>query len=317
MTQQPPGGSIVRYSEFSVENFDEEYNRARSLAGNVFLDLNEGDNVVRFIPAPIGRSPMRSTVMHYVDALPGSDQKLIFACPMAELKQPCIVCARAEELRRSPNPIDRAQADKIRGGLSVLANVLDRSQTGNPLDHIRVLRFGKSILEQLKTIRRNQRIGGDFHNPGPTGFDIIITREGTGMQSRYKLNTDRNPSPLAETPELAQQIIDAQPDLETLVTPVVPEELLQAWQHARAAQGTYPTPSSAAWGQPAQTQAMATRAQPAGHAPAQQRTGVPSSAAWTTTGASVAKDADFTQASPDDNFDDLPFEPDGDPNFGG
>lgn len=232
--------SIVRYGSYSEAALEKDAGKTAALSGGNFMDLLEGENVVRFLPPPVGsESPFRMTAMHYIDAVPGLEKMVVFACPRVELKQPCIACQKSAELNSSGNPVDREMAYKISAGLRIYANVLDRK---NPEAGVRVLGFGKSIQSGLAAIRKSARLGGDFTNPTDKGFDIIITRTGTGMQTRYAVMADRNSSPLAETEEEIMFLIENQHDLNALVNPVPPDELVRAWSQAQGRMG--PTPSA-------------------------------------------------------------------------
>lgn len=231
--------SMVRYGNFSIDTMNKQSAVADALGGADFLKLVEGANVLRFLPPLEGQdSPFRITAMHYIDAVPGlPNKKLVFACPQHELKQACPACQRAAELSRSLNPIDREQGKKFAAGLRIYANVIDRN---NPDAGPRVLAFGKQIWDQLKSILNNPRSGGNFLDPTEKGFDIVINRKGTGQfDTEYTCLPDRNNSPLHVDDAIAQEIIDMQHDLESHVTPIVPEELVAAWHAAalRAPQG--------------------------------------------------------------------------------
>jgi hypothetical protein len=221
----------VKYSGYSIEKLENDSAKADQISGSIFMSLEVGDNVVRFIPPKIGvPSPFRVTAMHYVDAVPGLEKMLVFACPRVELKEPCPVCQESDRLGKSHNPLDRERAYAISAGLRVYAAVIDRS-VEDPTMAIRVLAFGKMIHNQLKAIRKNPRLGGDFTDPTDKGFDVIISREGTGKQdTKYVVAADRSNCALADDPEVINWIIENQPDLDDEVNPVVPEELLAAWQ---------------------------------------------------------------------------------------
>lgn len=227
MTEQQP--AIVRYAEYSAEEFEKDVDRANQIGGSALMDLKQGENVVRFVPSSApGVTPMRSTGMHYVDAIPGLDRTVVFACPKKELGQPCPVCDASTQLQRSPNPIDRERGDRISSKLTLYANVVDRSAPADDPNYgLRVIRYGKQILEQLKTIRRSERTGGDFFDPTENGFDIVITREGEMKSTKYKVIPDRKNSPMFQDVQLIQAVIDNTYDLNTFVTPVVPEEVIR------------------------------------------------------------------------------------------
>jgi hypothetical protein len=293
--------SIVRYAEYSEQAFDEDVNRANAIGGTAIMDLKQGENVVRFIPSKEpGVSPLRTTGMHFVDTVPGLDKVAVFACPKKELMQPCPVCDAAAQLMRSPNPIDRERGEKISVKLTIYANVIDRSAPADDPNYgVRVLKFGKAILEQLKTIRRSTRTGGDFFNPGPTGFDIVIFREGEKMSTRYKVVPDRTNGPIYAETELAQAVIDNAYDLNAYVNPVVPEQVANYLMSSRGYQASA-EPARAAL--PAGSRAPYTRPAPpaAAAAPKPQSVGAGLFGEPVSSASQTVADADFSEDEDDD-----------------
>jgi hypothetical protein len=231
--------SIVRYGSYDEATVDLDAAQVDALSGNVLLSFDVGDTIIRFLPPPVGRnSPFRITAMHYVDPLPGGEKTIVFACPRHELREPCVVCAEAQRLGSSPNPLDRERGKRLQAGLRVYANVVHRVPGWEENPVVRVVSFGKQIHDQLKAIRKNPRVGGDFTNPLELGFDIIVHREGSGKNdTRYTVAADRNSSLLHPDPAVMQQLIDDQPDLEKFVDPIVPEELIAIMGQVRTAAG--------------------------------------------------------------------------------
>jgi hypothetical protein len=291
--------AIIRYAAYTEEDFNQDVDRAAQIGGTSLMELKQGENVVRFVPLPHpGVSPLRTTGMHYVDAIPGLDRTVVFACPKKELNQPCPVCDAGAALAKSPNPIDRERGERVAVKLTIYANVIDRSAPADDPNHgLRVLRFGKSILEQLKTIRRSPRTGGDFFNPGPEGFDIVISREGEMKSTKYKVIPDRQNSPLFEDPELAQSVIDNTYDLSTYVVPVVPETVIAALE---SASGSVSRQHAA----PASRQLPARAATPVSRGvvstPAGARPGASLFEPHAPSGGQTVADADFTDEDDDD-----------------
>lgn len=226
--------NIETYQGFSEADADQDLAEANAMSGSVYMDLEQDENVLRFLPVVPGmKSPYRKTALHYIE-IPGHERKFVFACPRVELKEPCIACAREKELVRSKNSEDREAASNVGSSLKVFANVLNRKIVDSPP---MVLGFGKMVLNELTKIRKSQRTGGDFTNPGPTGFDIIINKTGEGLGTRYTVHADRNPSPLASTQKEIDAICAMRHDLEACITPVVPDALLHAWASTMATLG--------------------------------------------------------------------------------
>lgn len=218
--------NIVKYAEFSIEAANAIDQRVDDIGGSIYFDPVIGDNVLRFLPGSPGSQPFRVTAQHYIDALPGLDRMIVFACPRVELKQPCLACSKAEELMRTGNPLDREAARRMGASVRVFSNVVNRA---NPDAGPRVYGFGKMVWDQLKVIRSNARLGGDFTIPTAAGFDIILNKEGDGRKTKYGVSADRNNSPLAPTEQEIDAILLATHNLDALVDPVPPEELFAAW----------------------------------------------------------------------------------------
>lgn len=222
------GSDITKYTGFDLDMLDQVDQQVDAVSGNVYLTVDVGDTVVRFLPARAGKAPFRVTSMHYIDAIPGLEKMIVFACPRVELKQACPACQEADRLLATRNPIDRERAMRISGTLRVYANVLDRNAAASGP---KIFSMGIMIWKKLKSLRANPRLGGDFTDPSAAGFDVIITREGTGPRdTRYEVYPDRNNSPLAATQEEVEEILARQHDLDLQVDPTVPEELAGAWR---------------------------------------------------------------------------------------
>jgi hypothetical protein len=208
--------------------------KAAAISGSNIMKLEVGENIVRFVPPRIGEPTLRMTGMHYIDAVPGLDKLLVFACPRIELKVPCPACEKSEEMSKSPNKDDRERAFQLSSQFRAYAAVVDRS-VEDPVEGLKVLAFGKMVHTGLNAIRNNPRLGGDFTDPSENGFDVIITREGTGKtDTRYSVAADRRSSILVDDAEVLAWLVENRPDLDALVHPVVPEELRAAWESMRA-----------------------------------------------------------------------------------
>lgn len=232
------GSSIVQYGSYDIADANEAAKQADSIAGGVYLGkLRVGDTILRVLPPLIGRKAQRVTALHYIDPMPGIDKIIVFACPRHELKQECIACTRAEQLRRSPSPLDRDAAWRISAQLKVYVNVVDRD---NEDAGVKVWGFGKNINEQLHAIRRNPRMGGDYTDPTASGFDLIVNRIGTGQKdTKYMISAARDNTPLSNHPEQMADWINKQHDLDALVSTETPDELLAAWADlAQASRGS-------------------------------------------------------------------------------
>jgi hypothetical protein len=223
--------TIRKYGTLSLEALDQATDKVKEVAADVFMNIEVGETVVRFLPSLLeGESPLRVTALHYVD-VPGVPKKQVFACPKQELGLPCPVCARSAELMRSAIQTERDLGGKLSATLRVFANVLPRK---SPRGGARILGFGKQLFDHIKAIRKNMLAGGDMFDPYEKGFDIIITRVGTGQNdTKYSAVACREFIPLAPSLEEIDSIMDTSHDLGAQVNADVPEAVLRFFGPAR------------------------------------------------------------------------------------
>lgn len=193
--------NLVKHGSYEMEEAEKE--EAELGKGKTeFLKLEQGRNVIRFLPPAAGKkSPFRVIYQHYVD-VPGATGPVVFTCPRMESKQQCPSCAQADKFRKSGNPVDRERAFEMLPSRRVMANVIDRK---DPEAGPKVLGFGKKIHEALIALRKDADAGGDFTDP-MNGFDIIIERTGAGRtDTKYAVLGARKLSPLGNDEWIEQQ----------------------------------------------------------------------------------------------------------------
>jgi hypothetical protein len=196
---------MVKWGSYEIDAAKEEQEALDQSGGSSFFKLKPGRNVVRFLPPKVGqRTPFVMVHQHYVQ-LPGQTNPASFNCPRVMAKRSCAICARVDELRATGNPADYDMAGQLFPKLRIFANIIDRS---NPEQGPQVLAFGKQIHDALVKLRTDEDAGGDYTHP-QEGFDIIITRTGTGKNdTKYTVNPARASSDLGD-----YEWIAIQPDL--------------------------------------------------------------------------------------------------------
>jgi hypothetical protein len=195
--------NLTKYADFSIEDAEEAEEELAKLGSADFFKPASGKNVVRFLPAKAGQKTFVTVQQHFVD-MPGG-KAVSFVCPRIHAKRPCPACTKADKLRATGNPNDEQAARKLMPNLRVYAGIVDRK---NPEAGVRVFPFGKQVYEQLLAIRKNEEGGGNFVDPGPQGFDIVIEKSGTGLNTEYKVLPARKESPLGN-----DEWLDNLPDL--------------------------------------------------------------------------------------------------------
>lgn len=200
--------ALATYGEWTPEQMEKE--SAAMASGGDFLKIPVGRTVVRFLPPKIGwPSPFVIIHQHFIE-LPGVEEKIIFACPKMHESKKCLACGKADAMESSGNARDERAARKLRPSKRVMANVVPNPK--NPEAKVGIYAFGKTVYDQLKSIREDDEGGGNFMDP-IKGFNISITRVGTGMNdTKYTCQASRNMGPL-----LNMDWIENQTDLRKMV----------------------------------------------------------------------------------------------------
>lgn len=201
---------IQQYQGWDIATAEAQAAEVEETSGGkaTFMKLNVGRNLVRFLPSLVaGQSPLVVSSQHYIE-LPGRP-KVVFVCPRVMAKQPCPACQKAEQLKATGKQADRDAAFTLFPRQRIFANVIDRAHPDlGPI----ILAFGKTVFEQLVSLRKDPDVG-DFTRTDASGFDIIIERKGTTKNdTEYTVRPSVKPCPLV-APGLDPGVVSMQPDL--------------------------------------------------------------------------------------------------------
>jgi len=195
----------------------EEAKQARS-ADDKYMSLSAGDNFIRLIPlakgmkgyGPSGKNTFALRFVHYVK----DGTKTVRAlCSRLTHQQACAACdyiksATANGVQFNEDPTPK---------LEVVYNVIDRA---NELAGPRLLRCGPMLHEILQErARKAPRV----YDPRSSGVDLIITKKGTGRDTRYDVSYDMEGTRELGDPAWLQQ----QHDLNAECAPDDPTEIVR------------------------------------------------------------------------------------------
>lgn len=201
--------NLKKYEDWSADDASAEKEELDKLdPGSTFYKLEAGKNLLRFLPPMRGtKSPMPGIFQHYVE-IPGKEQGQSVVCVAvhAEPKRPCPVCQRAQALQASRSSRDQELGKKLVAKRRHYANVIDRR---NEEKGPQVVAFPKTVYELLLAIRDDDSAGGNFTDPGPKGFDITITKTGSGLSTSYKVAAARDCTPLCEDAAQAEEWLES------------------------------------------------------------------------------------------------------------
>lgn len=194
--------NLQKYAEFSMEDAEAAGEELAAMGGAAdFIKFAVGKNVLRFLPAKPGKKVFVLVQQHFIE-IPGASGPVVFACPRIHAKRSCPACQQADKMIDSGNPVDYERGKKLQPKLRVFANAINRKE---PEAGPKIAGFGKQIYEQLLSLRKNEDAGGNFTDPGPNGFDIVIDRTGEGLKTEYKVWPARKVSALGNDEWLDQQ----------------------------------------------------------------------------------------------------------------
>lgn len=212
--------NIVKYGGWDLEAVEADAAEVRKeSSGTDFMKLQAGKNQVRFLPPRAGQTPYVRGFQHFVK-IPGASD-VSFMCPARMAKAACPACAKAKALEATGNGADRERAFEWRPSARFFANVIDRRE---PELGPKVLGFGKKIFESLVGLRNDADEGFDFSDPTEAGRDIVITKSGEGLKTRYELRASQKASALGNTDWIEQQA-----HLGRFVRVLSLEEILELW----------------------------------------------------------------------------------------
>lgn len=154
---------------------------------STFWTPAEGPNEIRIMPSWLGPEGewYFEVIMHY--ELP--DRK--FAACLKQFGSECPICEAVEALMDSNKAADQKLASKMMAKENYIVNV---GLPNKPDGLVQVWRMGKPMFLELLGFYMDD---GDFSHP-KTGYNFRLTRNGTGLKTRYEpLKIAKpNPSPL-------------------------------------------------------------------------------------------------------------------------
>lgn len=183
-----------------------------------FFTPKDGRNVIRICPPKGDKDVFWKEADTHFNV--GPEGKLVICLKM--FKKKCPICEEVARLKKSSNKEDQKLADKMKVNHRAYVNIIDRGDS-DKIDVPQVYNCGNSVLKELINLVCDPEYGDitDFNE----GFDITLTKSGKGMNTEYKVTPKRKES-AATTTITEEQLQEALPDLDTLVTEKSREEII-------------------------------------------------------------------------------------------
>ena len=149
-----------------------------------------GKNFVRILPAWNKEGVMyRKVRVHF---RVGADNQIV-PCNSIFRKR-CFICEKCAELRKKEDPESLEEARNMRSSPRYLVNMIEIK---NPENGVQIFSIPKTVWEDYIKVWMNDDNWGDITNP-KTGYDIIITRTGTGLLTKYASQIMKEPTPIPD-----------------------------------------------------------------------------------------------------------------------
>lgn len=174
------------------KKYEDLKNKKSGGGGDIpFMELKEGDNLVRFLSDDEGNFYVE-TGYHYLRQ--GKEVKAI-ACNRLTDGSECYICDVVHELYKSKSEADKKLAKEWRAGSRIFFNIVDRAD-----GEVKVLGAGNTIFKELLKYFADPD-WGDLTDQSQ-GHDVVITKTGTGLDTEYSLMPKPKPSKLGVDVEL-------------------------------------------------------------------------------------------------------------------
>lgn len=186
------------------------------LEDSSFWKPKEGRNVIRILPGvdDMGDFFWQVVGKHYI---PGGRAAAI--CPRVTLDEPCPICEYVDALYRQGDKASKEFAKKIRAQRQYWMSIINRdNEKAGPV----IYSAAKTVFSAIATLVRDPDYGEVYDID--TGTDVIVTRTGTGLETRYQVQAKRKESPLSKDDATIDDWVDAQVDLTPIELSFDPDE---------------------------------------------------------------------------------------------
>jgi len=194
---------MAKWHKTNLEKVRRRYEALQREVQGRFWSPKEGKNLVRFLPAyKEGGEFYLETSIHF-----GVKEGLHLVCNRF-YGEPCYICELVQKLRLSDDPEDVRRAQRIAPRRRVFYNIVDLNDRDAG---VQIYASGASVFKQLLSYFYDPD-WGDLTDP-EHGYDVVIERRGTGLDTEYTVRPRKNPSPIDD-----EEWLNQLNDLDNLVT---------------------------------------------------------------------------------------------------
>jgi hypothetical protein len=202
----------------NLDQVKEFYVKLQSGIGSNFWIPKSGVNLIRILPPKEEGLFFCEVRIHY---LPND-------FPIKCLRQdnePCPICDLVDNLRKSESAEDVERSRRLSAKRRYLINIIDLDDLESG---VQIYPAGREVLRQLLTYFVDPD-WGDLTDPDK-GYDIVIEKAGSGLQTSYTVRPRKNPTPIPDK-SLLEKVVD----LSSVFPKVTQEEVTQKLINIQAA----------------------------------------------------------------------------------
>jgi len=198
--------SRFQYQQRTREDVKRRANQSGGLFDSLFkaqfstFTPKEGKNQVRILPATWDK-PTHYGMDVFVHYGIGSDNQS-YLCLDATKGEKCPIC---EERKQADRAGDSDYAKSLQATKRVLVWVINR---GAESDGPQLWSMPWTIDRDINSLTLEEEGGILAMDDPEDGYDVHITRTGTGLKTKYLVKIARRASPLADDPDKAQEWLD-------------------------------------------------------------------------------------------------------------
>jgi len=202
------------FSKLAQQRAEREKMAGRT--GNWFIPPS-GTSTIRLLPPKGYCLPIFATSMHYGALVTDQGWSVWIPCRMAPPfnDNSCPVCELIDELSRRPD-VDRDFLNSISASFRAFANIVVREGGESGGDLLQSFRFGSMIYDGISSIQVNVTQYGDITDIA-TGRDLLLTKTGSGLGTKYQVIPAGSSSPLHQDPQVVVAWLEQMPPLVELV----------------------------------------------------------------------------------------------------
>lgn len=240
------------YIPYNPQAYAEQYqtHQQNAVEDKIWLKFEEGETLIRIVPAPLAwlpwfkargsaASPFVGYFKHQYERPDKPGQHVSYACPRrnrtpGQPRRECPDCERGFALlANAADESEERYAKSFMTKYRMLVNVVVRGQDvlsplvwdmSAPIPGKESKKGRIPLYEQLHRFLVPGRKQRDLINPGPEGYDVIVTRKGKGRDdTNYMIEVADDPCPLSDDPEEIERLVNACHDLTAITAPPSPE----------------------------------------------------------------------------------------------